>query len=244
MKWDEIRKDWEENETPLKELSKKYNVKLGTLKSKKSREKWISKIATNKLQEIATKKEKVAEVAKKIKNDELNDKQKLFCLYYVKYFNTTKAYQKAYKCGYTTAAANGYKLLKNTHIKEEIGRLKIEMFADEYLDARAVLQKWIDIAFADIGDYLEFGRKLVEKSDGSMVEVNSVKLRDSDELDTSLLTEVKEGREGVSVKLADKIRALEVLTKKYDLLNEAEKTQLQNEKARVEIEIAKEKAAW
>src|SRR5690625_5288261 len=56
MNWDEIRKEWETSKITLSALADKHNVKLGTLKSRKSREKW-SRDATKK---DATKSKKVA----------------------------------------------------------------------------------------------------------------------------------------------------------------------------------------
>ncbi|MFD1066676.1 phage terminase small subunit [Oceanobacillus locisalsi] len=40
MSWDEIRNEWETSKIALKDLAAKYDVKLGTLKSRKSREGW------------------------------------------------------------------------------------------------------------------------------------------------------------------------------------------------------------
>lgn len=39
--WEEIRQDWETSKISLKALAEKYDVKLGTLKSRRSREKWF-----------------------------------------------------------------------------------------------------------------------------------------------------------------------------------------------------------
>ena len=59
------------------------------------------------------KKEAIAEAVEQvIENTELTDKQRLFCVLYVKCFNATKAYQKAYEVDYNTAASIGYKLLE------------------------------------------------------------------------------------------------------------------------------------
>ena len=58
-----------------------------------------------------------------LENTELTDKQRLFCIYYIKCFNATKAYQKAYQCDYITAKSNGYRLLTNAYIKQKIERL-------------------------------------------------------------------------------------------------------------------------
>jgi len=38
--WEQIREEWETSKITLKALAEKHNVKLGTLKSRKSREKW------------------------------------------------------------------------------------------------------------------------------------------------------------------------------------------------------------
>ena len=44
--WNKIREDWETTKITFKALSEKYDVKEGTLKSRRSREKW-TKDATN-----------------------------------------------------------------------------------------------------------------------------------------------------------------------------------------------------
>lgn len=60
--WEEIRREWETSETTLKALAEKHNVKLGTLKSRKSREKWSRNQPSKK---DATKTGKVATINKK-----------------------------------------------------------------------------------------------------------------------------------------------------------------------------------
>lgn len=57
--WEKIRDEWENNKITFKALAEKHNVKEGTLKSRRSREKW-SRDATNK--KDATKRKKVATV--------------------------------------------------------------------------------------------------------------------------------------------------------------------------------------
>lgn len=115
------------------------------------------------------------------------------------------------------------------------------------LGAKDVLQKYIDIAFADATDFAKFGKKEVqamgafgplEDEDGNpiMVEVNYVDFIDSSKIDGTIITEVKKGKDGVSVKLADKMKALEMLSKYFDLLSENDKKRLQEEKLKAEIE--------
>ncbi|WP_026582135.1 phage terminase small subunit [Bacillus sp. J33] len=61
MNWDEIRKEFETSKITLKALAEKHDIKIGTLKSRKSREGW-SRDPTKK---DATKKQKVATLKNK-----------------------------------------------------------------------------------------------------------------------------------------------------------------------------------
>lgn len=243
MNWDEIRKEFETSKITLKALAEKHDVKIGTLKSRKSREGW-SRDPTKK---DATNKKKVATLEPVIESYDLTDKQKMFCLYYIKYFNATKAYQKAYGVDRNTAESIAYRLMGNDGVKSEIERLKQERFNGVLLDAQAVLQKYIDIAFADITDFVDFGQREMPELDHNgepMIDENGeeitysysfVNLKNNDEVDGTLITEVKKGKDGVSVKLADKMKALEFLSKYTDLLSENDKKRLQEEKLRMEI---------
>lgn len=252
--WKEIRKEWESTKITFKALAEKHDVKEGTLKSRRSREKW-SKDATDKKDATISKRMQPKKGDKEpvVMSSDLNDKQRLFCIYYIKYFNATKAYQRAYECDYVTAMASGSRLLRNVKISAEIDRMKEEQTHELKLDVRDILQKYIDIAFADITDYVTFGvREVVQRDSYSgdpiagengelvMDAVPYVDLVESDEVDGTILTEVKEGREGVSVKLADKMKALEMLSKYFDLLSDDDKKRLERE--RMKTDIAKSKA--
>src|SRR5690606_21173422 len=231
------------------------------LKSRKSREGW----SRDQTKKDATKREKVATSKKKdappknntetkkesdIDNDELTDKQRLFCMYYTKYFNATKAYQKVYDCDYFSAKSNGYRLMTNDYIREEITRLKQELANGIMLDTAAVLQKYIDIAFADITDFVDFGQMDIAEvnpitgeplldDDGKQVTFphSFVSFKNSNEVDGTIITEVKKGKDGVSVKLADKMKALEFLAKYTDLLSDFDRKRLQDEKLKAETQF-------
>ncbi|WP_281216188.1 phage terminase small subunit [Lysinibacillus capsici] len=60
--WDEIKQEWETTKITLADLAEKHGIKLGTLKSRKSREKW-SRDATEKdatkIKKVATKEKQV-----------------------------------------------------------------------------------------------------------------------------------------------------------------------------------------
>lgn len=175
-------------------------------------------------------------------NEVLTDKQKLFCLHYVRCFNATKAYQKAYGCAYSTAAGQGYRLLENAEIKAEIGRLKQNRLNQELLDESDIFQKYMDIAFSDITDFLTFGQREVpvmgafgpvtvqDPDTGERLQVtkviNVVEFKDSDEVDGTLISEVKQGKDGASIKLMDKMKALDWLAEHMDLATAEQKAKL------------------
>lgn len=258
MNWENIRLEYEGSKITLKELAEKHDIKLGTIKSRKSREKWIrgatikdatpnKKVATRDLEKDATISRQLNnEKEVVVESDELTEKQRLFCMYYLKYFNATKAYQKAYECTYLTARVEGHRNLAKPNIRLVIERKKKETANELGVDGKAVLQKYIDIAFADITDFATFGKKEVqamgafgpledEEGNPVMVEVNYVDFEESTAIDGTIITEVKKGKDGVSVKLADKMKALDFLSKYTDLLSEKDRKKLQDEKIRVDI---------
>ena len=206
-----------------KDIADKYSVSINTVKSWKTRHKW-SKDAKEK--GVHTKPERVHTKKKEekpvVESDDLTDKQRLFCVYYIKCFNATKAYQKAYECDYMTAQSIAYRLMGNDGVRAEIDRLKAERAAGMLLNADAVLQKWIDIAFADIGDY-------VRSDDGYLVS-----LKPLDEVDTSIVSEIGNTENGPKLKLANREKALEMLSKYFDLLSDNDKKRLQEEKLKAE----------
>ncbi|MEG0260465.1 MAG: terminase small subunit [Lysinibacillus sp.] len=181
--------------------------------------------------------------------DGLTDKQRLFCMYYIKTYNQTMA---AIKAGYAKDSSHveGSRLLRNAKVAAEIKRLKGEQRKGIFVDAMDVLDKYIQIAFADITDYLTFGQERVQlmgqfgpvydKDDKPvMVDQDYVRFNESIDVDGTLITEVKQGRDGLSVRFADKMKALEFLSKHFDLLNERERKQLELEKAKASLELSK-----
>lgn len=223
----------------------------------KSRDKWNvvqqskeSCTTKNKKEKIKSKSAMLPEVESVIQNPDLSDKQRLFCLYYVRCFNAAKAYQKAYGCAYSTALGAGYKLLENTEIKAEINRLKQSRLNREFLDEHDIFQKHMDIAFADITDYVEFGREKVQvmgafgpvevknpetgKKEPLIKEVNTVRFRESGEVDGTLISEVKQGKDGASIKLLDRMKALDWLAEHMDLASEEQKARIAVLKSKVE----------
>lgn len=215
--WEAIREEYETSKLTMKELAEKHDVKPTTLRSRKNREKW----QRNDVESVATQRNHVAtkQAIKEVNaNKELSDKEKNFCFLYLQYFNQTKAYQEAFGVKYKSAHANAWKLMAREGIKTEIERLKEAQRQDLYLESLDIKRQWMKQAFADITDFVEFGKEEVvvdkdEEGKDITRTFNYVYVKDSDEVDGSLIQEVKNGRDGVSVKLYDKQKALQELQK-------------------------------
>ena len=176
-----------------------------------------------------------ADVEHVLKADDLTERQRLFCLYYVRSFNATRSYQKAFECGYDVARVEGCKLMKNPSIRKELHSLQKSRFTRVLLDEHDIFQKYMDIAFADITDYVEFGREMVQvQGTDKLREVNRVKLKNSSGVDGTLIAEVKQGREGVAIKLIDRMKALDWLAEHMDMATAEQRARIDQMKANTE----------
>lgn len=219
-------------------IAEELNVPEKTVGGWKSKDKWNGE-SNGVLQS------KIRSTPKKnpvIVSEELGDKQQQFCLHYIRHFNATKAYQEAYECDYKTAHANSFRLMANEGIKSEIRRLKAEMQNELFLDAADIAREYVKMAFADITDFLSFGtHEVQEYLDGvplmdnegnpQMRTVSFVEFKDYTEVDGTMIQEIKQGRDGVSIKLYDKQKALQELDKRLLSLDE-----LKVQKLKAEIE--------
>lgn len=242
----------------LIDIANQLGIPEGTVRSWKNRYNWDCNVAKEKRNVAKTKKNKkqnqeepsVDEVSSIIENPELTDKQRLFCIHYIRSFNATKAYQKAYGCSYENAMQNGSRMLRNDKVKEEILRLKQERLNREFLSEADIFQKYMDIAFADITDYMTFGTeevpvmamygpvKIKDPETGEEKQltkiVNTVRFKDSSEVDGTILSEVKQGKDGASIKLSDRMKALQWLSDHMNMATEEQKAKIAQIKAQTE----------
>ncbi|MEW9595775.1 terminase small subunit [Bacillus toyonensis] len=255
-------------EKPLVEIAEELGIKNPSqIRKWKSQDKWDEKINGNvtiaKRSVTNVKNPKTKEKLKEILEDEeLTEKERLFCLYYVKYFNGTQA---ALKSGYSKDGAHvqASRLLRRERVSSYIKELKGELVENVFVEAMDVLKEYIKIAFADITNYVTFGQREVEleplektsvdKEGNEVTEfitetrmMNFVDLAESDMIDGSIITEVKQGRDGISIKLADKMKALDKLSLYFDLFPDnfkrkvdEERLQMQQEAQKVQIEKTK-----
>lgn len=255
----EAKKDYLEG-LKQKGICAKYDISINTLKSWIKRYKWADEkrnrgapknrrgapFDDGNKETRDSKNNIVDEVNEILNNTELTDKQRLFCIYYIKCFNATKA---AIKAGYSrdTAGEQGYQLLQKTSIKKEINKLKQNKLNRTFLTEEDIFQRYIDIAFADITDYITFGQEEVPvmgpfgplEVEGKKITkiINTVKFKESTEVDGTVISEVKQGKDGASIKLQDKMKALQWLSDRMDLLPTDTILKLENEKSKLELDV-------
>lgn len=216
-----------------KDIAEKYGTTINTVKSWKKRYAW-SREGAHKNEKGCTQNKKSATVREvqiddgtkeTLQNEELTPEQQMFCIYYIRTFNASQSYQKAYGCSYESAMVEGCKSLRKPKIRAEIERLKEIKRKNIITCEDDIVELQMRIAFSDVGAYADFG------NNGG---INFVKLSDSSNVDTQIIQEVKEGQSGVSIKLADKQKAIDWLTK-YFLMHPDDKYKAEFDKKRAEV---------
>ena len=220
----------------LVEIASQLDVPPGTVRRWKSTYHWDGEHQSERSEKNSERSESKKSVTKKavadevkqvIQSTDLTDKQQLFCVYYIRCFNATKAYQKAYGCDYTTALVNGPRMLGNARIKDEILRLKQDRLNREFLSESDIFQKYMDIAFADVNDF---------------VTVTGAGVQMKAEADGSVIDEVTGTPYGVKIKLADRMKALQWLTDHMDLATEKQRAEIALLKAKAQTDDGEENA--
>ena len=220
----------------LVEIASQLDVPAGTVRRWKSTYHWDGeqqsersekKSERSESKKSVTKKAVADEVKQVIQNTDLTDKQQLFCIHYIRCFNATKAYRKAYGCDEYTARVNGSRLLTFANIRDEIFRLKQERLNREFLSESDIFQKYMDIAFADMNDF---------------VEIHAGFALAKDEIDGTLISEVGNTANGLKIKLADRMKALQLLSDHMDLATEKQKAEIALLKAKVQTDDGDEAA--
>jgi len=130
-------------------------------------------------------------------------KQKMFCNEYLVDLNATQA---AIRAGYSVASARdiGYDNLTKTYIKAYIEKRIGKIIEKTEITQEKVLNELAKIGFATIEDYVEVDE---DQYDDKVVRIKSTK--DIPEDKKAAISSIKQGANGIEVKLHDKVRALE-----------------------------------
>lgn len=146
----------------------------------------------------------------------LTPKQQRFVEEYLVDLNATQA---AIRAGYSERTANvqGAQILTKLSIQSEIQRLKCERSARTQVTGDRVIQELASIAFADIDDFARVGEHISERG----IAYTTVELAQTSSLPPekrAAIVGIKQGANGIEIKLADKVRALELLGKHTGVL--------------------------
>jgi len=113
----------------------------------------------------------------------------------------------AKRLGYKTPSVAARLRLTNPIIRFIIMCRQQELRDVSQVTSQAVLNEYAKIAFADIGEFLEFDKDVVT-------------LKNSSEVDTSMISEVQSTQYGVKIKLHNKMAALEAVGKHLGMFKE------------------------
>lgn len=231
-----------------KGIAEKYGTTINTVKSWKKRYGWNREEGAHKGKKGAHTKSKGAPTAavpiddgtkETLQNDELTPEQQMFCIYYSRTFNATQSYLNAYGCSYESAMVEGSKSLRKPKIRAEIERLKEIKRQQIVAGTDDIVELQMRIAFADIGNYMSFGQKEIEDPEtGIEYMVSTVDLKESQNTDTQIIQEVKRGKDGVSIKLADRQKAINWLTTFFEM-NPSDKHRKEFDRRKLDLELLK-----
>ena len=142
----------------------------------------------------------------------MTDKQKIFANEYLVDLNATRAYQAAYPSvkKQETAAAAGARLLRNVKVAAYLDERMRERQQRTEVTQDRVVQELAAIAFSRATDYAEVkdGRVLIKNTN------------DLSEEQIRAIAGIKEGANGIEVKLNDKEKALELLGRHLGMWND------------------------
>lgn len=241
---------------PLVDIASELSISEGTVRGWKSKDRWDNQLngAFRKSPKGSNKnKERSKQVTKETKiinkklldtveeNDNLTEKQKLFCVYYMQNFNATAA---ALRAGYSPDSAGqiGYNLLRRDDVKEEIRKLKEIKKETFMLNEADIVERYMTIAFASMNDFTNFGTEEVieidENGEAQKYKQNFVHFKDSSLVDGGLISEISVSRNGSNIKLADRMKALDWLGK-YFLMNPLDRHKIEYENKKLELEKQK-----
>lgn len=140
----------------------------------------------------------------------LNEKQKRFVSEYIIDLN---AKQAAIRAGYSPKGAEpqASRLLSNAKIQTEIAKAMEDREKRTGITQDRVLAELSAIAFAKATDYMEVGK------DGLVKIKPTAELTDEQK---KAIAGIKEGANGIEIKLTDKTKALEMLSRHLGLFND------------------------
>lgn len=204
----------------LIEIANRLDIPEGTIRSWKNRYKWNATLQTGecnvaKAEKKKKQKKKSVAVEQIVNNYGLSDSEQLFVALYIRSFNATRAYMKANPgVTYGSAAVLGSKMLKRPEVAAEIKWQKEARMNRAFFSEEDIFEKYMEIAFADITDFVEFVG-------------GGFRFKNQEEIDGTIVSEISDGKV-TKIKLEDRMKALQWLTDHMDLATPEQKARIEN----------------
>lgn len=162
-----------------------------------------------------------------ISSSDLTDAEKNFILYYMESQNVQQSCLKAYpniqkKCAYIY----GYNVLHKPAVEAEIKKIKKIMKKGYDIDPSKYIEFMLKGANSNIDDYIKFaeeevpvlnddGTKMIDNDTGLPItkKINRMHFVNSDKVDTSLIQRIRQGKDGISIELVDKLKCWDSIRK-------------------------------
>lgn len=155
----------------------------------------------------------------------LSEEEEKFCSVYARCFDGAKAYAGAFGCDFESARSGAEQLLSKESIRNRIRALKKARFEKEMVDADDIIGMYIKIAFADLSDFLDFGKKTEIAENGEETSQNEVNLKENPKADTAAISSITSSKGSVKITFYDRMKALEWLGKHLGIGEESEETE-------------------
>ena len=153
----------------------------------------------------------------------MTEKQKKFADEYLIDLNATRAYKAAYKSvkNDNSAMAGASRMLRNVKVATYIEEKMAERAERTEIKQEDVVKELAKIGFAQITDYVE-----VQNING----FEKVIIKPTDEIEKEkigAIAGIKEGRNGIEIKMNDKVKALELLGKHLGMFTDKQEIKAQ-----------------
>lgn len=151
----------------------------------------------------------------------LSEKAQKFCEYFVEGYNKKTALINAgFEC---IDSQYSYRLLRDPRVQRYIHWLKARALKAVFVNAEDLLDHWIRIAFADMTDFVDIKKTYITLKPANLV-------------DGQLIKSIKSGKDGVSIELHDKMKALDNLAKYMEGMPKEWKQKVEERKLELQAE--------
>ena len=152
----------------------------------------------------------------------LTAKQMRFVDEYLVDFNVTQA---AIRAGYRAGSAHqcGWQNMKKLEIQTEISRRQKDLQKRTEVTQDCVVRELARVAFADAASHVRVRLREVPCPDGTRARVPVVEVKPTAELtddQRAAISQIKQGANGIEIKMYDKLKALELLGRHIGMFND------------------------